>query len=141
VKKLLEFIVQYVEFPYLNPEYRITDSSTRGVSGIDASVSFTGERLKWDAINDCGIIYFAAVPAFQKGTGDWFAVSLIRQHLEGGDDTGAGSPIDEANWLSTNLKRVEQLFAGEATSERVCEELVALRRSNSSTKWGWPKPE
>jgi hypothetical protein len=138
---LLEFILQYVGFLYLDPKYRITDSTTRGLPDIDASVSFSGEQLRWDVINDRGLIYFAAVPAIQQGADDWFAAPLIRQYLEGGDDTGADSPMEEANWLSTNLKRVEQLFADEATSERVCEELIALRRSNSSKKWGWPKPE
>jgi hypothetical protein len=37
VKKLLKFIAQYVGFLYLNPEYRITDSSSRGLGDIDAS--------------------------------------------------------------------------------------------------------
>jgi hypothetical protein len=101
VKKLLEFVAQFVGFLYLDPKYRITDATTRGLPDIDASVSFSGEQLRWDVINDRGLIYFAAVPAFQKGTDDWFAVSLIGQYLEGGDDTGAGSPMEEANWLST----------------------------------------
>jgi hypothetical protein len=81
------------------------------------------------------------VVPIQQGTDDWFAVPLIRQYLGEGDHTGADSPTEEANWLAKNLKRVEELFAGEETSERVREELVALRRSNSSKKWGWPTPE
>ena len=141
MKTLLEFIVQYVGFLYLNPRYRVTDSSTRGLADIDASISFSSEPLKWDVVNDRGRIYFAAVPLFQKGVDNWFALPLIRQYLEGGDDTGAGSPIDQANWLSKNLERVEEIFANEPTSARVCEELVALRRSNSYKNWGWPKPD
>ena|ERR1700761_1668294 len=141
MKTLLEFILQYVGFLYLDPKYRITDSTTRGLPEIDASVSFTGEQLRWDVINDRGLIYFAAVPSIQKGTDDWFAVPLIRQYLEGGDAAGAGSPTEEANWLSTNLKRVEGLFAGEEAAGRAREELVALRLSNSSKKWGWPKSD
>ncbi|UXA07221.1 hypothetical protein KXD96_03415 [Mycobacterium sp. SMC-2] len=141
MKTLLEFILQYVGFLYLNPEYRITDSSNRGLADIDASISFTGERLRWDVVNDRGQIYFSAVPIFQGGADSWFAISLIRQYLEGGEDTGAASPVDQANWLSANLERVNQLFADEPTSVRTAEALVALRRSNSSKKWGWPKPD
>lgn len=140
MKTLLEFIVQYAGFLYLDPRYRITDSSTRGLTDIDASISFTSERLRWDVVNDRGIIYFAAVPVFGKTPDDWFALSLIRQFLEGGDDAGADTAVDQANWLSVNLKRVEQLFADEPTAARVCGELVTLRRSNSSKKWGWPTP-
>ena len=41
MKTLLEFILQYVGFLYLDPKYRITDSTTRGLPDIDASVSFS----------------------------------------------------------------------------------------------------
>lgn len=140
MKTLLEFIIQYAGFLYLDPRYRITDSSTRGIPEIDASISFSSEQLKWDIINDRGSIYFAAVPVFQNGS-DWFALSLVRQYLEGGDDIGASTPAEQAQWLSANLYEVEQLFADKSTSTRVCDELAALRRSNSSKKWGWPKPD
>ncbi|OBG64044.1 hypothetical protein A9X05_07955 [Mycobacterium sp. E3298] len=141
MKALLEFIMQHAGFLYLNPEYRITNSNTRGLADIDASITFTGELLRWDVVNDRGQIYFAAVPMLQGGGDNWFAASLIRQYLEGGDDTGAASPVDQANWLSVNLKRVEQLFADPPTAERTADELISLRRSNSSKKWGWPKPD
>ena len=141
MKTLLQFIVQYAGFLYLNPNYRITDSSTRGLPDIDASVSFSGDRLKWEIVNDRGSIYFVAVPLFQNSGDDWFALPLIRQYLEGGDDVGAGSPADQASWLSSNLGRVEQLLTDESTSVDVREGLAALRLSNSSKKWGWPKPD
>jgi hypothetical protein len=141
VRTLLEFIAQYVEFLYLNQNYRITDSSTRGLPDIDASISFSSDRIRWDVINDRGRIYFAAVPMYQEGVDDWFTISLIRQYLEGGDDTGADFPVEQASWLSANLGTVEQLFSDESTSMRSCEELIALRRSNSSKKWGWPKAD
>ncbi|MEE2851228.1 MAG: hypothetical protein VX424_01040 [Actinomycetota bacterium] len=140
MKTLLEFIVHYAGFLYLNPRYRITDSSTRGLEDIDASISFSSERLKWDIVNDRGIIYLAAVPLFQDGS-DWFALSLIRQYLERSDDAGQGQPVEQANWLSQNLNHVEQLFADKSTAARVCDELTALRRANSSKRWGWPKPD
>ncbi|TAM62942.1 hypothetical protein [Mycobacterium sp.] len=141
MKTLLEFIVQYVGVLYLNPKYRITDSSNRGLADIDASISFTGEQLRWDVINDRGIIYFAAAPVLYSTSDDWFWLSLIRQYLEGVDDTGASGAIDQANWLSANLNRVEEMFADQSTASRICEELITLRRSNSSKKWGWPKPD
>lgn len=141
MKTLLEFIIQYVDFLYLNPAYRFTNSRNRGLADIDASISLTGERLQWNITNDRGQIHFAAVPIPQVSADNWFWLSLIRQYLEGGDDTGAGSPAEEASWLSSNLSRVQQLFADDSTAARSCEELVALRRSNSYKNFGWPKPE
>ena len=141
MKTLLVFVVQYVGFLYLNPTYRITDSSTRGLADIDASMSFTSERLKWDVVNDRGIICFTAVPIRQTASDDWFALALIGQYLDGDEGAGARSPVEQADWLSANLNRVEQLFVDESTAAHVCDELAALRRSNSSKKWGWPKPD
>lgn len=141
MKTLLEFIIRYVGVLYLNPEYRITDSSNRGLADIDASVSFTGDELRWDVVNDRGLINFVAVPVLQTNSDGWFALPLIRQYLDGGGDTGASDAIDQANWLSANLKRVEGLFADQSAAAGVCEELITLRRSNSSKKWGWPKPD
>lgn len=140
MKTLLEFIVRYGSVLYLNPKYRITDSSNRGLADIDASISFSSEVLKWDVVNDRGIIYFVAVPVLQDGS-DWFALSLIRQYLEESDDTGPIQPVDQANWLSQNLNEVEGLFADKPTASRVCDELDTLRLSNSSKRWGWPKPD
>jgi hypothetical protein len=139
MKTLLEFIVDYVSFLYLNPRYRITDSSNRGLVDIDASISFSSDQLRWDVVNDRGIIYFAAVPLLQEGS-DWFALSLIRQYLEGGG-AEASQPQDQANWLSANLNRVEQLFTDNQSAARVCDELASLRLSNSSKRWGWPKSD
>jgi hypothetical protein len=139
MKTLLQFIIQYAEFLYLNPAYRFTDSKNRGLADIDASISLTGERLRWEITNDRGQIYFAAVPLPQQSPENWFWLSLIRQYLEGGEDTGRGAPIEQASWLSNNLGRVEQMFADDPTSTRICEELVALRRSNSYKNFGWPK--
>ncbi|AYJ03396.1 hypothetical protein [Mycobacterium avium] len=140
MKALLEFIVQYCGFLYLNPGYRITNSATRGLADIDASITFTGEEIGWQIINDRGLIYFAAAPS-QGVSDDSYALSLIRQYLERGEDVGAGPAIDEASWLSANLSRIERLFTDESNAARVCDELADLRRSNSFKKWGWPKPE
>jgi len=141
VKTLLEFFIKHIEFLYLNPSYRFTDSRNRGLADIDAAISITGERLTWTIANDRGQILFSVVPVPLLSADNWFWLPLIRQYLEGGDDTGAGSPVEQANWLSNNLSRVEQLFADDSTAARSCEELVALRRSNSYKNFGWPKPD
>lgn len=140
MKTLLEFIVRYVGFLYLNPRYSITDSTTRGLADIDASISFSSGQIRWDVVNDRGIIYFAAVPLFQDDS-DSFSLSLIRQYLEHSDEAGRDQAVDQANWLSQNLHQVEELFASKPNAARVCDELAKLRLSNSSKRWGWPKPD
>ncbi|QIV80409.1 hypothetical protein [Mycolicibacterium frederiksbergense] len=140
MKTLLEFIVRYVQVLYLNPAYRFTDSRTRGLADIDASVSISSDQLRWEIANDRGQIGITVAPLRYANDENWFWLSLIRQYLDGGSDTEQGSSLDLAEWLTQNLVRVEALFADEATAPDVCAKLVALRRSNSYKNWGWPKP-
>ncbi|MCV7261121.1 hypothetical protein [Mycobacterium shimoidei] len=129
MKTLLKFILNNVEFLYLNPAYRFTDSKNRGLSEIDASISLTSDVLRWNIINDRGQIYFTVVPLSSAKNSFW--LSLVRQYLEGGNEIQVVAPVDEANWLSSNLPRVERLFSDESQIARICDELVALREANA----------
>jgi hypothetical protein len=51
-KTLREFIDRYAQVLYLNPAYRFTDSRTRGLADIDASVSISNDHLRWEIAND-----------------------------------------------------------------------------------------
>ena len=57
---LLEFYLQYLD--YLNPRYRITNSSTSGVATNDASLTLTGPETSWQIANDRGQILFSFAP-------------------------------------------------------------------------------
>jgi hypothetical protein len=138
MRKLLQFIVDYLEILYLNPRYRFTDSANRGLAEIDASITLTGDRLVWQLNNDRGQLHLAIAPIHRSSAEHWFWLPLVRQYLDGANESRQDSPIQQATWLADHLDQLEQLFADDTTSNRICEELVALRRSNSSKKWGWP---
>jgi hypothetical protein len=135
---LLQFVLEYLEVLYLNPRYRFTDSANRGLADIDPSTTITGDQLVWQINNGRGQINWAVAPVHRAASEYWFWVPLIRQYLEGGDESPHDSPVQQAAWLTQHLNEVEELFDGEAFSARACEELVTLRRSNSSKRWGWP---
>jgi hypothetical protein len=135
---LLQFFLEYLEVLYLNPKYRFTNSANRGLADIDASITMTGDQLVWQINNDRGQINWAVAPVHRANSEYWFWLPLIRQYLEGGDESPQDSPVQQAAWLTQHLTEVEELFDGDTSSARVCEELVTLRRWNSSRKWGWP---
>jgi hypothetical protein len=139
VRTLLEFVVRYLQGLYLNPGYRFTDSNTRGFAEGDASITLSSQSLRWDITNDRGRVDIVLTPLRCANEENHFWLSLIRQYLEGGDDTTQGSVVELANWLTENLARIERLFADDSSAQRVCEELVALRRANARKNWGWPK--
>lgn len=59
---LLEIFLGYFDFLYLDPQYRITDSSTSGSPTINAQLVLTGQPLSWSITNDRGHILVAAAP-------------------------------------------------------------------------------
>lgn len=96
MKTLLDFILHNVEVLYLNPTYRFTNSKQRALCETDASISLTGDALRWTITNDRGQIYFTVVPL--ESVKNWFWLSLIRQYLQGGDEIQVVAPLDDANW-------------------------------------------
>ncbi|MEW2479667.1 hypothetical protein AB0876_08730 [Mycobacterium sp. NPDC049093] len=138
MKALLEFVVGYLQVLYLNPAYRFTDSSSRGIADIDASITLSSESLRWDITNDRGLVEMILTPLRYPSEENHFWLSLLRQYLEGGDDSTQGSAVELAAWLTVNLARIEQLFTDPANAPRVCEELVQLRLANARKNWGWP---
>ncbi len=141
MRKLLEFVVYYLQVLYLNPSYRFSDSTNRGLADVDASVTLSSEVLRWVVTNDRGQFDLTVYPVRFAGDDNWFWLSLIRQYLDGGTDAEQGSIVDQIVWLSENLGRIEQLFSDEVKAPAACADLVALRQSNAYKNWGWPKPD
>ena len=139
--RLLEFIAQYLQVLYLNPAYRFTNSRSRGLADIDASITLSSERLTWVVSNDRGQFEISVAPTRVGGEDDWFWLSVIRQYLGGGDDTEQGSTLDQVSWLATSLPAIEGLFADDRRAAEVCAELNDLQRANAYKNWGIPHPE
>lgn len=62
MKTLLEFFLRHFDFPYLDPSYRITDSTTSGNPLINASLRLTGPVISWDLSNDRGQVRIIIAP-------------------------------------------------------------------------------
>jgi hypothetical protein len=58
---------------------------------------------------------------------NWFWLSVIRQYLDGDEDT----VLDDGGvtWLRSNIARIEQLFADRMIAARSCETLNALKEA------------
>lgn len=138
MKTLLEFFLHYFDFLYLDPRYRVTDSTTSGNPTINASLTLTGPVISWELSNDRGQFGFTIAPTSLTTSPDnWFRVTLIRQYLDDYDETNAVSADQTVAWIRSNLSRIEQLFAG-AQAERSCEELLKLAKALAIKYWGPP---
>jgi hypothetical protein len=135
MKTLLEYFLRYFDLLYLDPRYRITDSSTGGVATNNASLRLTGPILSWSLANDKGQIVLHVAPTELAAASNWFRVSLMKQYLDNDDEIEYLPAADEIGWVRENSGRLEQLFADDSKLESTCDKLGALRRSNANKYW------
>jgi hypothetical protein len=133
---LLEFYLKYMDFLYLDPRYRITDSRTTGVATNGASLTLTSPITSWDLVNDRGRILFSIAPTKLAGEPrNWFRLSIIRQYLDDFDETNRVSPAQAVTWARDNRDRIEELFS-DASASASCDALTALENANAVKYWG-----
>lgn len=133
---LLEFFLKYLDFFYLDPRYRITDSSTTGVATNDASLTLTSPTTSWLIANDRGQILFSVAPTkLADESRNWFRLSIIRQYLDNFDELNPVSPKDAVDWLRDNRNRIDELFF-DASAAESCQALTRLENANSEKYWG-----
>lgn len=136
---LLEFLLKHFDFLYLDPHYRITDSSTTGVATSGASLTLSSPTTSWQISNDRGRIAFSIAPtALAAESRNWFRLAIIRQHLDNYDEMNAVAPAEAAAWARQNRARIDELFSNGRVSES-CEALTALENANAVKYWGPPK--
>ncbi|OBH99461.1 hypothetical protein [Mycobacterium sp. E2733] len=128
MRTLLQFYLQYFDFLYLDPRYRITDSSTSGNPTINASLTVASPSLSWHISNDRGQIGVSFAPTKSAAVPDnWFRASLIRQYLDNYDETNTVSPEAMVAWIRDNLERIEDLLS-DAKADGSCEKLLNLAK-------------
>jgi hypothetical protein len=132
LRALLEFLLKYLDFLYLDPRYRITDSKAQGAN---ASLTLTGPDLIWHIANDRGQMQLSVTPTRLATPGNGFWVSLIKQYLDGNEEIDYLSALDEVRWMRENGDRAEQLFSDASTIETTCDNLKVLRRTNADKYW------
>jgi hypothetical protein len=111
VTTLLEFFLKYLDFLYLDPHFRITDSSTSGVANNGASLTLTSPLTTWQISNDRGQILIGIAPTkLAAQPRNWFRLSIIRQYLDDYDETNMVSPTEAVAWGRDNRDRIDDLF-------------------------------
>ncbi|MBZ4569309.1 hypothetical protein GBO17_12600 [Mycobacterium avium subsp. hominissuis] len=139
MRSLLEFFLRHLGFLYLDPRYHITGSTTSGDPMINASLTLTGPVISWEVTNDRGQVGFAIAPTpLAQSPDNWFRATLIRQYLDGYDETNVVSEDELVAWIRTNLGRMEQLFSA-AEAAHSCEELLNLAKALAVKYFGPPE--
>jgi hypothetical protein len=134
--KLLESLIEYLAVLYLDPTYRITDSTSTGSAATNASLRMTGEILSWRLNNDRGQIRLVVGPTTSESAENWFRLTSIRQHLDGIEEHGTMLTDELASWLNLNVERIEDLFANETIAAQSCEAIIAIEEAKATKLFG-----
>jgi hypothetical protein len=134
--KLLEYFLRYLEVLYLDPGYRITDSSSTGSATENASLRLTGDILSWRLTNDRGQIRLVVAPTKLETSENWFRITSVRQYLDHKDEQGTMLTDELASWLSLNINRVVELFADDSIAASSCAALIAIEEAKADKLFG-----
>jgi hypothetical protein len=134
--KLLEYFLNYLQVLYLDPRYRITDSSTSGSATANASLRLTGDILSWRLTNDRGQIRLVVAPTKLETSENWFRITSVRQYLDHEEEHGTVLTDELVSWLSDNINRVESLFADDSIAANSCRVLIDLEEAKAIKIFG-----
>ncbi|MGB7142847.1 hypothetical protein [Mycobacterium sp.] len=134
--KLLEYFLRYLEVLYLDPGYRITDSSSTGSATENASLRLTGDILSWRLTNDRGQIRLVVAPTKLETSENWFRITSVRQYLDHKEEQGTMLTAELASWLSLNINRVVDLFADDSIAASSCAALIAIEEAKADKLFG-----
>jgi hypothetical protein len=134
--KLLEYLLKYLDVLYLDPRYRITDSSSTGSATENASLRLTGDILSWRLTNDRGQIRLVVAPTKLETSENWFRITSVRQYLDHEEERGTLLTNELALWLGHNINRVEDLFADDSVAANSCDALIALEEAKAVKLFG-----
>jgi hypothetical protein len=134
--KLLEYLLRYLEVLFLDPGYRITDSSSTGSATENASLRLTGDILSWRLTNDRGQIRLVVAPTKLETSENWFRITSVRQYLDHEEEHGTMLTDELASWLSLNINRVLELFADDSIAASSCAALIAIEEAKANKLFG-----
>lgn len=134
--KLLQYLLRYLEVLYLDPRYRITDSSSTGSATENASLRLTGDVLSWRLTNDRGQIRLVVAPTKLENSENWFRITSVRQFLDHKEEQDTMLTDELASWLSVNINRVLDLFVNDSIASSSCAALIALEEAKANKLFG-----
>jgi hypothetical protein len=134
--KLLQYLLRYLEVLYLDPRYRITDSSSTGSATENASLRLTGDVLSWRLTNDRGQIRLVVAPTKLENSENWFRTTSVRQFLDHKEEQDTMLTDELASWLSVNINRVLDLFVNDSIAASSCAALIALEEAKANKLFG-----
>lgn len=124
--EILDFIVRFCSFLWLEARYRIVDSEVTLHFGGDAWLIVASETLRLMFVRDRGQL-FLDFQSPASPSRDWYSVDLVYRLLTGGKRGSAELDEEYAQFIGERLLDIESIFSDKRMPETK-KRLAALER-------------
>lgn len=136
MQRVLEFVIRYLGFVYLDPSSKFVDSRTRGERFVNAWIAIETDKLKWVIHADRDQVRLNVGTRIEAVSKSTYSTSLVRQLLEGGPERDDLLDDLSVEWVRDNVDSISALFADEGAARKSCRALEELQMSNVVSR-GW----
>jgi hypothetical protein len=129
MKEILEVLVRWFDFLWVDGRYRITGSVVSTSSGGDGDLEVASDALRLRFVRERGHVFLDFQVPWSPDKGEWYPVDLVRRLITG--ERQRSSELDEgyASFVRDSLPEIEARFATEEAFQETFAELKKLRRA------------
>ncbi|NVM16748.1 MAG: hypothetical protein HWN80_03465 [Candidatus Lokiarchaeota archaeon] len=129
MEEILRYLMKHCSFLYSPNQFRFVDSGSSESFG-NAFLVLEHEGLRLQFVKDRGQIFLDFQPTSKNHKADWFSIDIVKQMVTGKIETSAEMDSKKAEFLKTNLDKIEQLFSI-ANIESTIKKLRELERARA----------
>jgi len=129
MEEILRYLMKYCSFLYSPNRFRFVDSGSSDSFG-NAFLVLEHEELRLQFVKDRGQIFLDFQHTSKNHKDDWFSIDIVKQMVTGKIEPSAEMDSEKAEFLKTNLDRIEQLFFA-ANLEGTIKRLRELERARA----------
>lgn len=132
--ELLQILISWLSFLYVDGRYRFCDSSVSDSFGGDAALTLTSDLLRWRLVRDRGQVFLDCQPVGEDDT-LWYSTDLLVRLLTGEKVESAELDEPTAKWIEGNLANIEGRFTA-ASRQQTMQEMRELKRRRAKEMFG-----
>lgn len=129
MEDILRYLMKNCSFLYSPNQFRFVDSGSSESFG-NAFLVLEHDDLRLQFVKDRGQIFLDFQPKSKKNKSNWFSIDIVKQLITGKIEPSAEMDSEKAEFLKTNLDKIEKLFST-ANMENTIKKLRQLERERA----------
>jgi hypothetical protein len=135
MNRILDFIVRFCSFLWIDARFRIIDSEATTSFGGNAFIVVASARLRLRFVADRDQLFLELQEVDAVRPKEWYSIDLIRRLVTGNRESSAVLDESYAMFLKENMLEIESLFDGERMPD-TRKRLQDLKRKRAKEMFG-----